>query len=122
MPPPVYTPRATENSTSEPSTPSAVTPDTLGEQELTPHSNVAPEMRPVGYGLTKVTDQEVNSFAYQPPAKRTQKRQQKHDRMLLLFWLPILLSKHYFYSGLPQLTPLKFLCFGVPSRVEIHLP
>lgn len=42
------------------------------------------------YDIHKVTRQEVNSYGYEPSARQQQKLQKKHDRMLVLFWLPIL--------------------------------
>jgi hypothetical protein len=98
LPPPVYTPRATEGESTEPAGPS--------EPVTRPHPA---EVRPVGYDSTPVPDQVIELFGYQPAAKQTQKLEKKSeqcfycllqllkknsfhadDRMLLWFWLPIL--------------------------------
>ncbi|KAL1741123.1 hypothetical protein HDZ31DRAFT_67241 [Schizophyllum fasciatum] len=42
------------------------------------------------YDIHQVSAREVNSYGYQPSARQQQKLQKKHDRMLVLFWLPIL--------------------------------
>ncbi|KAF9010577.1 hypothetical protein BDQ17DRAFT_1346462 [Cyathus striatus] len=83
------------------------------------HSSVRPlagpstpsEMRPVGYG-GPVPEQEVDAFVYQPPAKQRQ-RKKKHDRMLLLFWLPILLLSMLwaFHNG------VRFMFAGVKAAL-----
>ncbi|KAJ7647058.1 hypothetical protein FB45DRAFT_892206 [Roridomyces roridus] len=66
-PPPMYTPRE--------------------EAAATTPAETASSSRPVGYNdAQSVTEQEVNAYGYVPaePPK-------KHDRMLLFFWLPILM-------------------------------
>lgn len=55
-------------------------------------SSMVAEIRPVGYdNSSSLPSKEVDAFAYQPAAKQKQKGQKKDDRMLLWFWLPILL-------------------------------
>ena len=107
LPPPVYTPRAAGD---EVSTESQEVPSVASTSSAKPHP---PEIRPVGYDSTPVPDQIVESFGYQPTAKQTQKLEKKRrfsslrlsllkltvlvtdDRMLLLFWLPILFRESY---------------------------
>ncbi|KAF8904421.1 hypothetical protein CPB84DRAFT_1772998 [Gymnopilus junonius] len=90
VPPPVYTPRAGEDESTQLSSEN-VEFDELQRPVASTSGRPHPEIRPVGYDSTPVPDQVIESFGYQPPAKQTQKMQKKHDRMLLLFWLPILL-------------------------------
>ncbi|TFK68690.1 hypothetical protein BDN72DRAFT_841478 [Pluteus cervinus] len=91
--PPMYTPRveveqAAQTSAPEPSQQESDHHPIQGEDLPRPATL---DMRRVGYDMVPVTDQEVNAFAYRPPHNRTRKLQKQHDRMLLLFWLPILL-------------------------------
>ncbi|KAK2464208.1 hypothetical protein APHAL10511_003665 [Amanita phalloides] len=96
-PPPRYTPvdmRDAADSVPEVSS-SAVTtttPQATDEQAqlevLNPTALL--DIRPVDYRRVQLTDQEVNAYAYAPNMKRTHKLQKKHDRMLIVFWLPIL--------------------------------
>ncbi|KAF8973065.1 hypothetical protein BDZ97DRAFT_1779170 [Flammula alnicola] len=91
LPPPVYTPRPAEGESTAQGSSDAQ--EIVEHQEATASTSTRPhtcEIRPVGYDSTPVPDQVVESFGYQPTAKQTQKLQKKHDRMLLLFWLPIL--------------------------------
>ncbi|KAF4621321.1 hypothetical protein D9613_000481 [Agrocybe pediades] len=89
LPPPIYTPRAGEDEVTK--NPAGQESVELPETVTSSSSPSSREIRPVGYDSTPVPDQVVESFGYQPPAKQTQNLQKKHDRMLLLFWLPILL-------------------------------
>jgi len=78
--PPVYTPRADDD----------------GQQPVPGPSIAAPERpitRQVGYDTGPAPDdQVVNSYKYLPPRKKhTRQIQNKEDRMLLLFWIPILI-------------------------------
>ena len=51
-------------------------------------------VRRVGYEpVAPVPEQEVKSFGYRPAKKPSRKGQKKHDRMLILFWIPILFSE-----------------------------
>lgn len=86
LPPPVYTPRDEAARMSAESQPEVQEP-VASTSSARPHPA---EIRPVGYDSTPVPDQIVESFGYQPTAKQAQKFEKKHDRMLLLFWLPIL--------------------------------
>lgn len=46
-----------------------------------------------------ITEQEVNSYGYRPAKKQARKAQHvKNDRMLVLFWIPILLSMSSFFG------------------------
>ncbi|KAF9459812.1 hypothetical protein BDZ94DRAFT_1267410 [Collybia nuda] len=89
MPPPMYTPRtAMEEPVKVVAT--NIQEENEGESSELARSPHGPEFRPVGYNMTPITDQEVNAFAYQPTTGRTRELQKKHDKMLLIFWLPIL--------------------------------
>src|SRR5262249_21888605 len=80
-PPPIYTPRETVEKTVPAST---AGPSTSVEEPIPSESRHV--VRRVGYGVApSVTEQEVDSFSYQP-----RPQQKKHDRMLVLFWIPIL--------------------------------
>ncbi|KIK27699.1 hypothetical protein PISMIDRAFT_165924 [Pisolithus microcarpus 441] len=93
-PPPKYTPRESpEASSVEPVT---NTPEATSE----PDSRVV-TTRPVGlerssrrvtYEVPPMGTQDVDAFGYVPTNSHTKKAKRKHDRMLVLFWLPILLS------------------------------
>ncbi|KAH7925511.1 hypothetical protein BV22DRAFT_1010998 [Leucogyrophana mollusca] len=90
--PPMYTPReTTEGGEQLPSTSRVETP---AEPDVVPPQPASVLDRPVRraeYEEVQVPAQEVDSYGYRPAKVRTQKSQQKHDRMLVLFWLPILL-------------------------------
>ncbi|KAE9411207.1 hypothetical protein BT96DRAFT_1011057 [Gymnopus androsaceus JB14] len=90
-PPPQYTPRASGAVVEAASTTS--TSDVAPESETTTSPPIPSGSRLVqdtrrrfDYNTVPVTDQEVKAYAYQPKLQ-----QKKHDRMLLLFWLPILM-------------------------------
>jgi len=91
-PPPRYTPRAgTEETQTVTEAPPSHPPSTAGRLQTNMLQAIpSSDMRPVEYMRVKLTDQEVNAYAYSPNAKQTQKLQKKHDRMLVVFWLPIL--------------------------------
>ncbi|KAF8650412.1 hypothetical protein AX16_005219 [Volvariella volvacea WC 439] len=94
--PPIYTPRAAEERVQHQG-PQVHLQTTNTEVQASPDEDEAQtsralaEMRRVGYDMMPVPDQEVNAFAYRPPTTQANKLQKKHDRMLLVFWLPILL-------------------------------
>lgn len=102
-PPPKYTPRESpEASSVEPVT---NTPEATSE----PDSRVV-TTRPVGlerssrrvtYEVPPMGTQDVDAFGYVPTNSHTKKAKRKHDRMLVLFWLPILLMSLLwaFHSG-----------------------
>ncbi|KDQ57643.1 hypothetical protein JAAARDRAFT_35333 [Jaapia argillacea MUCL 33604] len=91
VPPPAYTPRAEEK------TPEPVV-EVESESDSQPQPAVVPlpmasertASRRVAYGTQPIPDQEVNAYAYRPTKKQGQKLQKKHDRMLILFWIPML--------------------------------
>ncbi|EGO00107.1 hypothetical protein SERLA73DRAFT_107088 [Serpula lacrymans var. lacrymans S7.3] len=91
--PPMYTPR--ENSEDDqPSQQHASSSVSDGEASNPPNrpSNTADRpSRRVGYENLQIADQEVNAYGYRPTKAQSQKLKKKHDRMLVLFWLPILL-------------------------------
>ncbi|KXN90993.1 Protein MGA2 [Leucoagaricus sp. SymC.cos] len=65
---------------------------TVASAAATPGPSRPQHTHPVGYDDTPIPVEEVDAYAYQPPVKQKQKQKhKKHDRMLLLFWLPILL-------------------------------
>lgn len=80
--PPAYTPRSTEE-VEKPKTESA---DASTSSTATITSVTA---RRVGYEARPVPEREVKSFGYRP-TKQVRQQQKKHDRMLILFWIPIL--------------------------------
>ncbi|KAF8274473.1 hypothetical protein EI94DRAFT_1713526 [Lactarius quietus] len=77
--PPVYTPRAEDK----------------GELSIAGSSKPTPERpvaRSVGYDTGPVpNDREVNAYKYLPRKRQPRQIQNKDDRMLMLFWIPILL-------------------------------
>jgi len=91
LPPPVYTPRAVEEESKTEVLGEVQESIELQEPVASTSSRPHADIRPVGYDSTPVPDQVVESFGYQP-TKQSQKLQKKHDRMLLLFWLPILFA------------------------------
>ncbi|KAJ7838684.1 hypothetical protein B0H13DRAFT_2102825 [Mycena leptocephala] len=86
--PPMYTPRETAPEPSPPSEPARdtdVTAENIASPE--PQQEIPPFSRHISRDSPPaVTEQEVNAFGYVPA-----EAPKKHDRMLLFFWLPILL-------------------------------
>ncbi|KAJ7045795.1 hypothetical protein C8F04DRAFT_1334748 [Mycena alexandri] len=86
-PPPMYTPREAEP---EPTETTESPPDAAAEVDDTVPApapqEAASSSRHVNYEPQPVTEQEVNAYGYLPA-----QAPKKHDRMLLFFWLPILL-------------------------------
>ncbi|KAJ6499027.1 hypothetical protein C8R45DRAFT_980751 [Mycena sanguinolenta] len=78
-PPPMYTPRA-EPETSLPNEPAPGVGAEAPQEAPSVGRHVSYDSHP------PVTEQEVNAYGYVPP-----EAPKKHDRMLLFFWLPILL-------------------------------
>ncbi|KII92750.1 hypothetical protein PLICRDRAFT_134625 [Plicaturopsis crispa FD-325 SS-3] len=103
VPPPVYTPRAT--------TEEKVTPPHVEEESPAESSQDAMRTqerasgRRLEYDTVAVTNSEVESYEYQPTQKRAKTLKKKHDRMLILFWIPILLISLLwgFFLGLQSL-------------------
>lgn len=104
-PPPKYTPRESPEASSL-----ELAPNAPPEANSEPDSRVG-TTRPGGterssrrrsYEVAPVGTQDVNSFGYVPAKSRTKQAKQKHDRMLVLFWLPILLMSLLwaFHSGI----------------------
>ncbi|KAJ3906805.1 hypothetical protein F5879DRAFT_999974 [Lentinula edodes] len=96
-PPPQYTPRAAPTEEDLTSTPSQLvrraSSRASDSESVAAPRPIASGSRPLpdarrryDYDAVSVTDQEVKAYAYQPKPQ-----QKKHDRMLLLFWLPILM-------------------------------
>jgi len=96
-PPPMYTPRTSPDVQPPPpnSTSPQSEPDDEGESSSATARPQAPAERPVarrfGYASVPITDQDVNAYAYRPAKSQSQKMQKKGDRMLVYFWIPILL-------------------------------
>ena len=109
LPPPVYTPRAVESRSAQVSqeTLPQVT-EALASTSTRPHLS---EIRPLGYDRTPVPEQVIESFGAAKPAQKLEKKRKfclvscfelefrthvfyVDDRMLLLFWLPILLCEY----------------------------
>jgi len=90
MPPPMYTPRETaEGPTGVMEEASQATTVEGDQPPNIARPPIASDIRPIGYDMGLVTDQEFNAYEYKPSAKQTEKLQKKHDKMLLIFWLPI---------------------------------
>ncbi|KAI0369669.1 hypothetical protein BV20DRAFT_967652 [Pilatotrama ljubarskyi] len=100
-PPPAYTPRSTEatdtatlpleKEKAEELPVAGPTVPTVAETEVRVGAERVVVARPVAYPDAAIPEEEVQLYAYRPvrtPARRAQK---KHDRMLVLFWIPILL-------------------------------
>ncbi|KIK67143.1 hypothetical protein GYMLUDRAFT_69330 [Collybiopsis luxurians FD-317 M1] len=102
-PPPEYTPRAATPEAPVPTTSTSTQQQLvrrvssgISESEMLPPPLPLPtasgsrstqdSRRRYDYSSVPVTDQEVKAYAYQPKPQ-----QKKHDRMLILFWLPILI-------------------------------
>jgi len=81
--PPMYTPRETHEEQPE---------EPVGSTSRAEESSarLAGPSRRVGYATASVPAQEVESYGYRP-VNDAQKAQHGRDRMLVLFWLPILL-------------------------------
>jgi len=90
--PPMYTPRESKEGTIQ----QPVT-DKMEYQEP-PHEGIIPQTsdvldrptRQVGYKATPIPAPDTDAYEY-IPAKAHTHTAKKHDRMLLMFWLPILL-------------------------------
>lgn len=116
IPPPVFTPRTLKVGSPSQPEPEPETPGTghQAESSSSPHrpipSDTRSPVRRFRYGIPPVTEQEVNAFGYQRGANTQKKREVNlpvilamltsvtDDRMLLMFWLPILLSELSFPS------------------------
>lgn len=100
-PPPMYTPRSVvdgEDSQASATASSIPGVELLEEDQAESSSAVItrPERlthkRPE-YTPTQVTDQDVNAYGYRPNKNKQKLRRKGDDRMLICFWIPILLSK-----------------------------
>lgn len=76
--PPAYTPRETQ--------------EQREKEQPVASTSAAGAARRVGYEAVAVPEQEVQSYGYRP-AKKPLRKTKKHDRMLILFWIPILFSE-----------------------------
>ncbi|KAJ6587181.1 hypothetical protein DFH09DRAFT_248520 [Mycena vulgaris] len=88
-PPPMYTPRETLPEPSEPSGEHAGDVDTANEPTVNAEApqEIPSSSRHASYTAPQpLTEQEVNAYGYLPA-----ETPKKHDRMLLCFWLPILM-------------------------------
>ncbi|KAH9859093.1 hypothetical protein C2E23DRAFT_880469 [Lenzites betulinus] len=106
-PPPAYTPRETaEGEAENPEKTQSQEPVAVLEASsvVQPVSDPAVERellapaervvaRPVGYAEVPapILEEEVQQFAYRPARRLARRAQKKHDRMLVMFWIPILL-------------------------------
>ena len=90
--PPAYTPRGTEEHEQD-----KKEKDTGKGKEKEKATGVehhhSGARRVVVHEPVPVPEQEVKSYGYRPVKKPLRKPQKKHDRMLILFWIPILFSK-----------------------------
>jgi len=90
--PPMYTPRETQEGTVvQQSVTSALELQEADPESTTqvPNALDRPNRR-MSYEVTSMPAQDVDAYGYVPANSHTQKSK-KHDRMLVLFWLPILL-------------------------------
>ncbi|CDO72755.1 hypothetical protein BN946_scf184994.g7 [Trametes cinnabarina] len=98
-PPPAYTPREADASGSGLK---ALTEKEEQKQEHVPIAGSAAEpdvragvervvARPVEYPEVPIPEEEVQLYGYRPTRKPARRAQKKHDRMLILFWIPILM-------------------------------
>ncbi|PSS38041.1 hypothetical protein PHLCEN_2v126 [Hermanssonia centrifuga] len=87
--PPAYTPRDTEQVVEKEKAAPQVVSSSLPQASTSGSVNV----RRVNYdnGSPPLPEEEVKSFVFRPTKKQPRKTQKKHDRMLILFWIPILL-------------------------------
>lgn len=83
--PPAYTPRDTEEHEKKAA---------KVAEHAQPSASTSAAARRVGYESVPVPEQEVKSYGYRPAKKQLRKTQKKHDRMLILFWIPILFSEY----------------------------
>ena len=111
-PPPAYTPRETDTQTHEEKEKHASGSSTAKSEHV--HGPGGVVVRRVGYEPVPVPEQEVKSYGYRPAKKQSRKGQKKHDRMLILFWIPILFSE-YLFSRL--LVPSCMI--GVPMLISL---
>ncbi|KAG5638454.1 hypothetical protein H0H81_012519 [Sphagnurus paluster] len=94
MPPPVYTPRATEVKGEASSSPisealEASPKETEGVEDASTevnHAASATDIRPIGYTSTPVPAREVNAYGYLPSAKQTEKLQKKRWSSPIWHW------------------------------------
>lgn len=102
-PPPKYTPRESpEASSVEPVTNTPEATSELDSRVVTTRPvSFERSSRRVTYEVPPMGAQDVDAFGYVPTKSHTKKAKQKHDRMLVLFWLPILLVSLLwaFHSG-----------------------
>ncbi|OSD07126.1 hypothetical protein PYCCODRAFT_1464228 [Trametes coccinea BRFM310] len=100
-PPPAYTPREAdievpaekEALKQEPQEPVAG-PAVPVQSAADPEPRVGVERvvaRPVEYPDLPIPEEEVQLYGYRPTRKPARRAQKKHDRMLILFWIPILM-------------------------------
>ncbi|KAG6335572.1 hypothetical protein ID866_3512 [Astraeus odoratus] len=93
-PPPMYTPRELDldnRPTELVASTSQVTPETDSQGSMWQPGSSERTSRRAGYQAASVTAQDVDSYGYVPSKSQIKKTKQKYDRMLVLFWLPILL-------------------------------
>ncbi|KAG1731495.1 uncharacterized protein EDB91DRAFT_721132 [Suillus paluster] len=88
--PPMYTPRVTPDEQPEEPVASTSRVEEPSALDAEAPARLAGPSRRVGYASASVPAQEVEAYGYRP-VKDAQKAQHGRDRMLVLFWLPILL-------------------------------
>ncbi|KAF9241585.1 hypothetical protein BU15DRAFT_87168 [Melanogaster broomeanus] len=102
--PPMYTPRETPEQIPVQQPVASPSESQEADPESTTRVANAPDRpnRRVGYEVTSMPAQDVDAYGYVPVKAHTQQSKKKHDRMLVLFWLPILLLSLLwaFHSGL----------------------
>lgn len=95
MPPPMYTPREETTEAAPvagPSVAAAQEESDSGESSMIARPPSAADIRPIGYTMAAVPDQDINAYGYKPSAKQTQKLQKKrmHSLYARLFFSSLL--------------------------------
>ncbi|KAG6813370.1 hypothetical protein H0H92_011636 [Tricholoma furcatifolium] len=107
MPPPVYTPRETETKTenspaSVEEVPSVIEPEVGPSTSEAPRPTPSTDIRPIGYQMASVPDQDINAYGYRPETKQSQKLQKK----LSMLWA-IHSGLQFTYQALKTVLPAK---------------
>ncbi|KZT72236.1 hypothetical protein DAEQUDRAFT_686657 [Daedalea quercina L-15889] len=86
--PPAYSPRSVDEDSS-----SQVKQEHVGSSTLVKRNAglTKPSARHLEHPTVAVPQQELDAYVYRPAYKPLRKQKKKHDRMLILFWIPILM-------------------------------
>ncbi|TFK54501.1 hypothetical protein OE88DRAFT_1655200 [Heliocybe sulcata] len=119
-PPPAYSPRdvnetsadkkdASETSVEIQASSSTTRPEKVGTRRLKHEATAAP-----------VLAEEVQSFTYRSTRKGPRKRSDKHDRMLILFWIPMLICGFIWAFFTVMRIGIHVLRSTLPARMGIR--